>query len=218
MAEIKELREFDRMTRPVKFRRLKMIGQWLHRDVIKYKVYNILYKLHLLKRYSYRTEDEVNFHAPDFKPRTVETSNFLATVLCKLSELVFIEQDYFYTEKRGVKKIRYVIKDETRKTKMLTCYLDTVCLKIGDRVYMPEHLPVIKVSVIENFKNSQIDGVTPIPQFTQVTYDVSKIEKLRSRVILNTFNPDEVSYTYTNQCLEFMRAMDKFTLKDLEVN
>ena len=217
MADIKELREFDRITRPVKFRLWKMLKQRLHRDVIKYRFYNILYKLHLLKRYSYRTEDEGNFFSPTFNPRTVSDDNFLATVMCKLSEVTYIEQDYFYKEKDGEKKIIYVVQDETKVTKVMTCYLDYVCLKFGDRVYPADELPIVKMAVITDFKNSRFDESTKIPQYKEVTYDTTPLKKLRSRVILNTFNPDEVSFTYTNQCIEFLKVMDKFTLKDLEV-
>jgi len=215
---IEDYRKFDSMTRPVKFRWLKMLRQGLHRDVIQYKVYNILYKLHLLKRYSYRTVDEGNFSAPDFKPRTVETEYFSGTVMCKLSEVTHIEQDYFYKEKNGVKKIIYTIKDDTNVQKIMTCYLDNVCMKLGTKLYLADQLPTVKVAVIADFMNSRFDESVKIPQYEEVTYDLSPIKKLRSRTILNSFNPDEVTFTYTNQCIEFKRAMDKFTLKDLEVS
>lgn len=216
MADIKELREFDKMTRPVKFRLWKMLRQGLPRDVIKYKVFNILYKLHILKRYNYRTRCEGYYFPPYFSLRQIETENFLAVVDCKLNTVTEIEQDYFYKEKNGKKKILYVVRDETTETQVMTCYLSHIALKLDGKVYQQDKLPTIQVAVLESFNNSKLDEAVKVPQYRKITYDLSKIEKLRSKTILNSLSVMEVSYTYDDQCMKFINALKAFTLKDLE--
>jgi hypothetical protein len=209
---IEDLRKFDRMTRPVKFRRWKMLKQGDLRPVIKYWFYNLLTKLHILKRYVYRDSGEGTFFEPDFKPRTIESNNYVATVRCKLNSLTFIEQDYFYrTLKDGSKKILYVLADESREEKVMTCYLDNVGVKFNDTVYFKDNMPVFRSFINEDLKdNDEVHYVRKT-----FVFDLTKIESMRRKVLLSTFNPDEVTFMYMQCSIDMMHHMDDIELADI---
>ena len=220
--KVEDYRKFDKMTKPIKFRRIRMLFQTIAmaHDIRRFKWYTFLCKINVLKRFTFKDHLESDFHEPDnFTPRAVETDLFRVFLQCKLGNEIDIYEDYFYKPmKDGSKKVLYVIRDEYKVTKFLICYVKDVGIKIDNKIYMcDERMPVLRF-IPEMPLSSAKHPIGDRIEYIQNTYDLSIIKKYISRTILNTFSSEEVSVSYLKAMDQFYKALSKLTLKDIEVN
>ena len=117
-----DLSRFNKMTKPLKFRRLKIIQRYLKSlatrtitSVIN-GYYNILYKLHIYNRYSYRDMADRTISSPFSLPHNFVGDNvFSATVGMDFIERHLVFRDYFYKKyKNGKERIVYKVIDLDR--------------------------------------------------------------------------------------------------------
>ena len=218
-----DLLKFDRMTKPVTMRSMKTIKQWVQdiTHVIEDKVYNILYKLNIIKLYSFSDRVYGKFFYPKFNPQLIMTDTFMAYVICKLQENTDIKESYYYIDtKKGRKKLK-VLEDECHVVKVMDCYLDNVCIKFSDSSDT-WHLIYKKDGSCSPIFIKQVcntdHGIMHIdPTIIRTEYRTDKFN-VRSKSILNDFNDTEVTYTYQKQCLRFMNFLSNLDLKDLEIH
>ena len=220
--------KFYRMTRPVRFRTIKLIGQTLcvtyevGKERVKYLYYNLFSKLHIYKRFNYRTHEvEVHPFPKNFITRSVETSNFAGIVEMVFEEEHDINQDYFYKMKNGQKIIKYVLHDEDEKTLFGVAHLGDIKIKVANQWYNVNHLPTFKV----NFYEPDVKPFNPDEPLKKVdykvkTFDISKIQNARTRKLFGKMSVNDVSdrmvrYYYDVCCEEFLRYLGEISLNDI---
>ena len=216
---------FYSMTKPIKFRRFKMIKNCLGEvisSVIKYNYYIILYKLKIIKRYSYRDEGvrhiEPAFKAINFK--VISTKHFKGLLVANVEEEYHIDMDYFYKlNKEGKKVIKYVVKDVEEKKFMLTSHLRSLHLRVeGSEWYDVHNLPKFKMVILDG---SSATSAKPLNR--TVTYDLLKLKKLSYTSVLNINSAEgenveeEIDYTYNSHVEKFKNILNGIQLSSLEV-
>ena len=132
-----EKTRFYNMTKPVRFRRLKqakmMIVLWCKalRERIIYFFNYILYKLNILKRYSYRDNVVQAIPLPySINPKEVITDHFRGVVSMSLMQDKYIDLDYFYREKKGDKKVTLYLKSEEKTRLYLESHLTDISIRV----------------------------------------------------------------------------------------
>lgn len=219
---------FFEMTKPTKFRRLKLMKNYIVlwwggvRERIKYNSYNILYKLHILKRYSYRTDWTEKFLPDPTFRKTIHTKHYSADVVSRIREVEMSDIDYFYREKDGHKEIVYVVKNEEEHKRFLIGHLENISLSVdGHSFYDVNSLPHFKVAIFEPEIKPYDENWTPAkPTFRTVTYNVKKLKGFRHQYILSDTNAliqNEVDYCFQCQVKEFEQFLNKLPLKELEM-
>ena len=230
---------FFEMTKPTKFRRLKLIKNYIVlwwggvRERIKYISYNILYKLHILKRYSYRTDWTEKFlPAPVFN-KHIRTKHYDVNLVSHIREVYMDDTEYFYKQmKDGSKKILYVVKDEEEHKFFLAGHLENISMSVdGKDFYYIDQLPIFRVAIFEpDLKPYNEDWKPSEPTFRTVTYDTRKLKGLRHQLILSdsglhdhtideklALSNEELDYCFNEQVKEFEHYLNNLSLKDLEV-
>ena len=219
---------FYNMTKPVKFRRIKMIKQMIVlwyggvRERIIYFFNYILYKLHILKRYSYRDNVVQAIPLPySINPKEVITDHFRGVVSMSLMQDKYIDLDYFYREKKGDKKVTLYLKNE-EKTRL---YLESHLNDIGIRVknwYSVDSLPVFKVSVLDpEVKPFTVEKTLEPMDYQTVTYNTGYLKNLTHKSIVGVdMNVEDVSeamvkYYYDYAVDEFKKHLNSISLQDL---
>ena len=223
-----EKTRFYNMTKPVRFRRLKqakmMIVLWCKalRERIIYFFNYILYKLHILKRYSYRDNVVQAIPLPySINPKEVITDHFRGVVSMSLMQDKYIDLDYFYREKKGDKKVTLYLKNE-EKTRL---YLESHLTDIGIRVknwYSVNSLPVFKVSVLDpEVKPFTVEKTLEPMDYQTVTYNTSYLKNLTHKSIVGVdMNVEDISeamvkYYYDYAVDEFKKHLNNISLQDL---
>lgn len=223
-----EKTRFYNMTKPVRFRRLKqakmMIVLWCKalRERIIYFFNYILYKLHILKRYSYRDNVVQAIPLPySINPKEVITDHFRGVVSMSLMQDKYIDLDYFYREKKGDKKVTLYLKNE-EKTRL---YLESHLTDIGIRVenwYSVNSLPVFKVSVLDpEVKPFTVEKTLEPMDYQTVTYNTGYLKNLTHKSIVGVdMNVEDVSeamvkYYYDYAVDEFKKHLSNISLQDL---
>lgn len=214
--KMSELKRFHDMTKPPKHRWLKVLKQGLGdlSSVIKYQVYNVLYKLKIIKRFNRR--DETTRQVP-FSPRpcpfSVDVALFRALAIPTVIEYRLIDEDYFYTDRKGVKKVLHVMKQEEYIHTVMYCGLQDVSLKLGGKMYKSK-LPQIKVM---QYDSDNFGKTSPV--YRTMTYDLQKVSAIRNaHAVSNDPQEDELKYTYNLCVQEITKFSRTLTLKDLEVS
>lgn len=222
---------FYNMTKPIKFRRIKMLKQmtvlWCEgvRELILYKFNYLLYKLNILKRYSYRDNVEKVIPAPfSLKEKSITSQYFGGIVKMQLISLRDIDIDYFYYERKdGSRNITLRLKDHADEKLFLDSHLDNIHIKVGDQWYDVSHLPVFKMASIVNpepvafINKSYIEK--PI-ESKVVEYDIMKLKTLHHRLLLGYLSLGDISkamynYYYECACGEFEKHLNSLTLADI---
>ena len=223
-----EKTRFYNMTKPVRFRRLKqakmMIVLWCKalRERIIYFFNYILYKLHILKRYSYRDNVVQAIPLPySINPKEVITDYFRGVVSMSLMQDKYIDLDYFYREKKGDKKVTLYLKNE-EKTRL---YLESHLTDIGIRVenwYSVNSLPVFKVSVLDpEVKPFTVEKTLEPMDYQTVTYNTGYLKNLTHKSIVGVdMNVEDISeamvkYYYDYAVDEFKKHLNNISLQDL---
>lgn len=234
-----EIQKFLKMTKPLKFRRTRtcaralyqitfrlfpypfMVGKNIYRYIknkIRYYFNFILYKLNIIKRYTYsdvtrawNIGDFSNFsHEKEISARCV-----FGTVRIDVLEETYIDQDYFYFN--TIWKPTYVVKDIEEHRYVLKASLARPGIIIGDKKYRIGEVPVI----MRTFNYPQITSSfseksdATKPQYTD--YNLTKLQNI-SRSI--QFVPEDESHILMieEKAIEDLkRYLDTINLVDLEV-
>lgn len=208
-----------KMTQKPKYRWLKVLVQRTRdiTSVIKYQGCNILYKLHLLKRFSYRSEGMETLRV--IPVLTDDQTRKFKTVQCSYAahiyEQEFSDIEYFH---RG-DKIVHVVKDIHEVTNVLRLTLRDVALVLGGKVYATK-VPEVRATfnVMEMAPRPTHCGLSMAPQFRTVTYDISKLRHtIIEAVIDDPTDCEEVEYTLNDLKVRMNKALSKLNLSDLEV-
>ena len=191
-------------------------------SVIEYHwYYNILYKLHLLKRRNYRDEArrEVNITAFNHRTfnRSVETNLFQAIVVPKIEEITTIDTDYLYREKDGHEEIVYTLHDHYSARFVMVTHFESIWLKIGGKKYATQdRLPTLRVLSWNDIALKHDGGV----EYKTFTYTLEPLRKVRGQHIIS--DPATISGAELLMCYDTLHRgmydyVSKITLKDLEV-
>lgn len=225
-----EKARFYNMTKPIKFRRLKMFKQMIvlwckaQRERIIYLFNYLLYKLGYLKRYSYRTNtDEPILVMQHLKAEEVESKYVGGVVDMHLVFHKDIDMDYFYREKNGQKKITFVLRDKEDTHLYSIAVLKDICLNVGNQWHSVDSLPLFKWVLPPELKPTASFGEAPTEplQVTTVTYDVMKIKQFCHKNFLGVnIKPYEVSqkvleHYYDVSVRAFKNHLSGISLKDL---
>lgn len=231
-----EMTRFYNMTKPPKHRRLKLIklsiDMWVRRmrERITYLYYMSLYKLKILKRYSYRTDGEDFLPLPhNYSLKRVKAGCVSASIAAKLSVVTLIDLDYLYKEKKdGSKKIVYYFKNVERKEYAMVCsiYEDTLALLIGDKEFIVKNgLPVFRHAVLppQNYMRFNGSNHTKRVEYNTVEYDMRPVRALRYKHILSGVECVEdltypmQKYYYDFVCERFKEELSRMTLESLRI-
>ena len=223
-----EKTRFYNMTKPVRFRRLKqakmMIVLWCKalRERIKYFFNYILYKLHILKRYSYRDNVVQAIPLPySINPKEVITDHFRGVVSMSLIQDKYIDLDYFYREKKGDKKVTLYLKNEEKTRLYLESHLTDISIRVKNW-YAVDSLPVFKVSVLDpEVKPFTVEKTLEPMDYQTVTYNTGYLKNLTHKSIVGVdMNVKDVSeamvkYYYDYAVDEFKKHLNSISLQDL---
>ena len=219
---------FYNMTKPVKFRKLKLIFKSLGltyevgKERTIYRFNYILYKLNILKRYSYRDNVEKVLPLPyELKERSVVCNNFGGLIKMQLVSHNSIDLDYFYFQKKdGSRKITLSLKDKNESRMFVESHLENIHIKVGNW-FSVDHLPVFK-AYHNTTKPTSYSGseITNPVEVETVEYDISKLKSLCYRSVLGSLTVDDISeemlnYYYECSCREFEEYLNTLTLHDL---
>ena len=220
---------FYNMTKPVKFRKLKLIFKSLGltyevgKERTIYRFNYILYKLNILKRYSYRDNVEKVLPLPyDLKEKSVTCENFGGLIKMQLVSHNNIDLDYFYFQKKdGSKKITLSLKDKDEQRMFVESHLENIHIKVG-KWFNVDHLPVFKMVYQDTNGLTPYSGseITKPIEVKTVEYDISKLKNLCYKSILGSLTVDDISeemlnYYYECSCREFKEYLNTLTLHDL---
>ena len=139
-----------------------------------------------------------------------------------------IDIDYFYRERRdGSRKITLWVKNEKTSRIFVDSYLKNICLKVGDKWYDVDKLPVFKATILEedilpkHFNENE--SLRPVEVKT-VSYDTAPLKKLRHRSLIQMCSTDDFNIPFSEKVLEyyyvqsyeaFVDALNKINLEDL---
>ena len=223
-----EKARFHSMTRPVRFRKLKqakmMIVLWCKavRERIIYLFNYVLYKLNILKRYSYRDMSVQVFPLPhQVLVQRAKTDYFSGNVIMTLKLETDIDMDYFYREKDGQKKVTLYMRNHEETRLFAESHLADIHLKV-DRWYAVDHLPVFKVAFYEE-KVKPFDPSEPLKpvDYKTTNYNVNILKTATHKSLLGAnMKPEDISepmlhYYYNFAVGEFKKYLEHLTLNDL---
>lgn len=229
-----EKAKFHNMTKPIRFRWLKLAKQifadwcWSFRDVITYNFNYLLYKLNILKRYSYRdmVEQVISLDHKHPKLQVAKSDTFKGVVkMCLINETHY-DIDYFYRQKKnGEKKITLTLKNEEENRVFFESHLEDVCLFINDRWYEPYNLPTLKVATFQPPKASfcgREDVLLNPVEYDTVTYDLLPIKTLKFQSFVGKMQLSDVSepmihYYYNIACEGFIKKLNSMNIHDLMI-
>lgn len=220
--------KFYRMTKPIKFRKFKLFKSdiilWCKalRELTIYNINNLLYKLNILKKYSYR--DNVEKVISEFNLYKKEAvSNFIkGTVVMKLVEQKSIDIEYFYKEKKdGSKKITLWVRNKEEVKIFTDSYLNNIYLKVDKRWYNINNQPTFKVVMPKPVEPSfPMESTTKYTELTTVDFDLTCIKNMRLRNLIefetyNTPLEEVLKFNYDYSVKRFEKTLNIIKLKDL---
>lgn len=218
---MKDIRRLNKITRPIKFRRLKIV-KWYVKDCLSSVIDNILYyynyilyKLHYLDRYTYRDTTIEEKEVPLYKRKEIETDLIRATVEMKLEIENQYDVDYFH---RG-NKITYIVRDERKSRSFFVSHLSDISIRVTEDWAKISQLPIFKVAVLKPLKSNLEEQD---PNYRTVDIDVSYIRNLRVKHILGDIDSTNISeemvkYYYDYDFEQFLGHLKPLKLSDLIV-
>ncbi len=230
--------KFYKMTKPIKFRRLKLVygvGKerfiYLYKYIIKginYLINSLLYKLNILERYSYKDCVVQSLALPyELSEKTIEVKKtFRGVVHMFLEKTTYYDIDYYYyLKKNGDRKITYHIKNVEDCKLCLVSHLRDVEVQIVDKWYRVNNLPILKVAKLCDYPTPIGDINTPLkpPKYETVEYDLTPLKNLRFKVVLGYIKETEISdtmqrYYYDFSCGKFEEKLKTMSLKSIMKN
>ena len=160
----KELKEFYKMTKPLKFRTLKMLLLWIE-EYIKAVIYNIiyiyyyiLYKLNIIKLYKYINNEDKVIDENNHK-MNLSCNNLRARIKIKVIKRTKTDKEYF-TTKKHFKKL-FVVEDSVIEDYYVVGSLEDISVRI-DKEFIPLNKPVKLFAFSQGYtlNTDLIKGVT----------------------------------------------------------
>lgn len=189
-----ERKLLKKVTRPLKFRRLRLISSLIKHHLIK--LYNIyIYKYNCLlvncgrrKRFSYNTDNteikgEQNFF--------IDTPNFKVNLKIEQCTELHDEEDYFYTEKNGLRKIKYTLVSDHISTNYLRGVVTKFSVRIKGDIWrsIDPFNPTISIKNILEIPHINTDFLN----LYEETYDFKPLFWLTIKSFMLDLSQDEVS-------------------------
>lgn len=220
-----EKERFHRMTKPIKFRKLRVIFKSLdsiykvYRHKLKYLTNYILYKIKILKRYSYRDMAERVVSLPhNLELHGVETEDYRATVKMQVIIRHYWDMDYFYRKTRNGSENITMWVSEIDETKIhLRSHLEDIQIyvKENDSWYDVSELPSIKIV------HTHLEPITKLwekehntkpREVKTVEYNIRPLRKLIHDIDTNCENILELTKPrlegyYDYVCCQFIKAL-----------
>ena len=224
---------FYKMTRPPKFRRFRMIIQYLKDwwQGVSSVIYNrslfILYKYKLfnIKRYSYRDNGEEVFPAPLYFRRGIQTTNFKAIIEMNLVERWNIDLEYYYREQKdGSKKILLVLSDFEEKKLLTDSRLKEICISIDGKEYyqLRDRQPVFEyrsiIPPLRPFNDTEVIKTSKDVYDMNILYNARQVNLVSTEKKHDEVAPEELVSCYDFAVSEFKYWLSKLSLEDLRVN
>lgn len=218
-------RKFIKMTKPIRFRRLRLIKQTI-KDwkghisyVIKYNICNILYKLKILKRYDYRDSGIMEIPLPPYKREIVLTPLCVGTINLRLVKSYNFEIDHFMRSKKNsnANVIVFKVSDYSEVKYILTATLTDIKVYIDCKLFAVDEHPYLKAWVLSPFQPDPKN-----PKYEVKRYNLSNLQKLRKQYIINdvvnndTVSKEVIDYYLKCSIEDFEKYLKNMTLKDLE--
>lgn len=210
---------FYKMTRPPRFRGIKCLKQRLADlfkgliSSIKYTIYNLLNKLRLVERYTYKDMVENYNYIPNLEYVRVGDNLINATIKMVKNTQRFFDVDYFY---KGDKKL-YVVKDEEEIKEFYISTLKDIRIRLNtdSKYYEVGAFPIFKVV----YKNEDLVDFTRESFSDTITLDIEKLKSLRHSSLASVFSneEDEINYFYKYACDRYREYLNQQTLSDLIV-
>ena len=226
-----EIEKFYNMTKPPKFRKLRLFFRSLdsiykvYRCKLIYLINYILYKIKILKRYSYRDMSERIVTPPyNLEVKRIKNKDFEVSVIMKLGIQHILDVDYFYREnKNGTKNITLWVSNIDENRLFIQSYLDEIHLCIRNRWYDVSQLPTFKVATNDwALKPSCISNSDPyLPtEIKTVEYDIRPLRRLLHKIEIGGCDISDLSkprlnYYYDCSCREFLKRLDELPLNSL---
>lgn len=220
-----EKTKFYKMTKPIKFRRLKLIFKSIGltyevgKERINYLFNYLLYKLNILNRYSYRTNTEKVFPVTELEFKRVQTDSFAGTVVMNLVLVSDIDIDYFYREKKGSKVITYVMKDEEKFSLFSSTTLEDIAIKLGGGFHLINQLPTIKMAILPHSVSYEYTMVSKPVEYETVTYDTRLLRHICNKKLLGLdMKPEDVSEPMLRYYYEYSFSEIELYLRNLPLS
>ena len=221
--------KFYNMTKPIKFRKTRLFVKSIGRtyevgtERSKYLFNYLLYKLNILKRYTFKDVTEEFLPIPFAIPeKSIETDVVGCTVRMKLKKTTNINEDYFYREKDGSKKITYVLKNETKTTLSILCNTDNIHLKIGDKWFSTSNMPTFKWVAPTTVRASFVKANEPMERtkVRTITYDINPLKLHSENVVgvdmeVEDLTESMLKYPYDCTVYKMHIYLDTIRLTDL---
>lgn len=215
---------FFRMTRPIKFRKVRLLKRafvhwWTTKPAYYYNV--LLVKLGRRKRHVYK--DHYTLY-PKISSRdltgsehfkVIETPLLRCSVVPSIEQVVFIDEDYFYKiDRKGNKKITHVVKNLNDNIIALKVDLSHICIQFDKTLgYRAIDEIELKVSYRSDLSESPVSYETK-------RLDINKIRQLHYSTVLGVNTVEQIrfhviKFLYKKAVAAFKEKLDSITLKDL---
>lgn len=232
-----DMLKFHRVTKPTKFRRARLLFQSARHtygvgiDKCKYLSNYVLYKLHILERYTH--EDYYEVHRPviggvpisETHRKEIKTEHFVGVVVSELVDKVELKQDYFYREVKGNSKlITYKVLDIERHQYVMRSSVVNPGLIIDGKVFLYNEAP----RIVRVFKHPKIKPIgfnenepIPVPEPEEICYDMSKLMNIRYETVLGDSIELDVTYATVQGAIqearqEIKKYLSSLSLRDIE--
>lgn len=216
------------MTKPMKFRRLKMLKNcavlWyrVQRSRVLYLFNYLLYKLKILKRYSYRDSVEKSVPFPHkITEMGVESECFRGIVEAQLIVVKDIALDYFYREKKdGSKKTTYTVVDYCEERLYMESHLRDIHIGINNVWFDTNNMPTFKSYIKPELKPFNPEKPLEEVKCDTICFDLTKVKALYCKYYIGHLEISEVSremlkFYYEDSCNQFRRKLNTIKLEDL---
>lgn len=179
--------KFMEITKPMKFRNSRKFLSRCKalRERIIYLFNYILYKIHILDRYSYRDNGERHLGVLPYH-KIITHKNLVASLEVRVIEHKNVNQDWFYFKNRLNRK--YVVCDCEEVETHLVGVLTNLGIKVDgatDFTYVDYlNLPTYRVLSTESLRPTSLEykGEERLikPEYTEYTIDLNKIRNLKN--------------------------------------
>ena len=222
--------KFYNMTKPIKFRRTRLFAKSIGRtyevgtERVKYFYNYMLYKLNILKRHTFNDCTEGYLPIPFAIPeKCIETEVVGCIVRMKLKKVTHIHEDYFYKEKDGSKKIKYVLKNESKTTLSILFSTDNISINIGDKWFNTLNMPIFKWVVPTQPVASFIKAEEPImemPEVKTINFDIRPLRLYKEYLVSADAEVEDLQEGMLKEMYEYAqyemyRHLNKIKLSDL---
>ena len=227
--------QFFRMTRPMKFRKVRRLLRTIHLSFrigvnkVLFNLCNLLYKLNILKLYTYSDAYAItNVREGNWDYTTytkeLEAGQFFGIFSARLEKHVSINEEYFYLPKKnGMRKKVFVVNDMHCDEWTLHSFLSAPGIVFCGNRYQYGNCPkVVRVFKAPNNPepfNGNLDTMENMFDREEIVeYDLGKLFDMQCNLMVDPYKDrellqEDLDYLF-NSMSEYLRQL---TLRDIEV-